>query len=320
YETCEILKADNATAHIPIIFYSSKFDVESKIKCFEVGGQDFLHKPVQKEELIAHISTHIALQQLQANLRQEVENKIKLIRILSHDISNPLTAIACYADIIMAALKRNDFKDLPDKIKRIQKSARQIREIIEQVRKMEALKSNKIEIDLKPVYLQWVFRDLYEAYEEKLKKKNLSLEFSPPLEKLDVGVMADRVSLYSNILSNLLSNAVKFSFPGKTINMAVKESIHSVTITIKDEGIGIPEEMLERIFSMSVATSRNGTAGEKGTGFGMPIVKSYVELYGGHLRISSKCKDESPVDHGTEIKLVLKKAKIPKEARADRYL
>ncbi|MCP4213457.1 MAG: hypothetical protein GY765_02320 [bacterium] len=66
--------------------------------------------------------------------------------------------------------------------------------------------------------------------------------------------------------------------------------------------------ILDCIVSMSAATSGNGTAGEKGTGFGMPIVKSYVQFYGGYIRINSKCKTEFPPGHGTEINLVLKKA------------
>jgi signal transduction histidine kinase len=76
---------------------------------------------------------------------------------------------------------------------------------------------------------------------------------------------------------------------------------------LRDEGIGIPGELLENIFNPGASTSRPGTAGEEGSGFGMPLVKQYMGYYGGSIMISSKSEEKFPDEHGTEIQLTLKK-------------
>ncbi|MCP4150108.1 MAG: hybrid sensor histidine kinase/response regulator [bacterium] len=307
FETCEILKADKKTAKIPILFFTASQDLETKVKCFEIGGQDFIHKPVQKEELVARINTHLTLKRLQEELMTKIEDEIRLIRILSHDISNPLTIILGQAQMVLASTQAQKNEKLTHRMKRIKKSSEHIYEIIEHVREMEALKSGKKELKLGPVNLKPAFFDAIDALQHKLERKNITLDFQPGLEALEQVVVAERVSLTTNVLGNLLSNAIKFSYPDSMLRITISREGRLVTVQLKDSGTGMPADILENIFSMSYSTSRSGTMGEKGTGFGMPIVKKYMQIYGGEIKIESKNVDEFPANHGTEIELVFKR-------------
>lgn len=309
YETCRQLKKNKQTADIPVIFISAYTTVESKVKSFAVGGQDFISKPVQKKELIAHIKTHLTIKKLQQELENEVKEKQELIRVLTHDISTPLVVIYGQAELMQLTSPVMKDPYLKECTQLITKSVEKIHKIINHVREMEAVKSGKVMLELEPTALKEVFQEAAVFFRDPLEEKNLSLEIIPPLNTLETQIMAERVSFATHVMNNLLSNAIKFSFPGSTIQLEVRDDDESETVSIvlTDRGMGIPGEILKHIFSPSAPTSRRGTAGEKGTGFGMPIVKRYMELFAGEIFIRSKIKEEYPHDCGTEIRLTLKK-------------
>ena len=309
FETCKQLKKDKNTKDIPVIFISGYTTVENKVKSFEVGGQDFIPKPVQQKELIAHINTHLTIKQLQQELRKEVEEKQALIRILTHDISTPLSVIYGQAELLTLKSQGTAANDLEKSTRLISKSVDRIHEIINHIRTMEAVKSGKVKLEPEPVALKSVFQEAGLFFQEPLLEKNLSLEIVPTLENIKTKIMAERISFAAHVMNNLLSNAIKFSFPGSVIRLEVRDDPgdETVTVVLKDRGMGMPAEILENIYSPSAPTSREGTAGEKGTGFGMPIVKSYMEMFAGEISIRSKVKEKHPHDHGTEIHLILKK-------------
>ena len=119
------------------------------------------------------------------------------------------------------------------------------------------------------------------------------------------------------VLNNLISNSIKFSHPGSSIDITVTEEAGDLThIAVRDYGVGMNEELLAKIFDTGEPTSHVGTAGEKGTGFGMPVVKSYMKLYGGDIKIKSWPETQYPENCGTEITLVFKSAPSDGERRA----
>jgi signal transduction histidine kinase len=120
--------------------------------------------------------------------------------------------------------------------------------------------------------------------------------------------LAEKSSLTYQVLNNLVSNAIKFSDPGSMIKLTISEENNSIFVQIKDAGVGIPADLLGSIFDPKKQTTRDGTQGEKGTGFGMPIVRSYIERFGAHIQVESKTKQESSQDHGTTVTLKFEKA------------
>ncbi len=121
-------------------------------------------------------------------------------------------------------------------------------------------------------------------------------------------VMVDRPSFSSSVLNNLLSNAIKFSPKKGRIEIEAKKKKNKIILTIRDYGNGIPADLLADIFDPSKPTSRPGTDGETGTGFGMPLVHRFMQRYNGTIEIESEVMTEDSKNHGTLIKLTLNSA------------
>lgn len=224
-----------------------------------------------------------------------------LLRVVGHDISNPIVLIL---GICKRVLRRNP----EDKnLNKILRAGVTIKEIIEQVRGMQALESGKSNINLGPVSVLDTFEKGGFVFSDALEKKNLNLVYMN--DKKDFHVQAESVTFSNQVFNNLLSNAIKFSPKGGNIEVSCEELDESlVKLSVKDYGIGIPEEVERNLFKLSSKTSRFGTDGESGTGFGMPLVKFYVDLYEGEIEVDSYPAEKYPDSHGTTFSLLMKKA------------
>lgn len=309
FETCRRFKNHEKLAKIPILFLSSFDDVSKKVNAFRAGGVDYISKPVQREELIARLETHLVLKRLQEQLYRQISDTERLIHILCHDVSNPLTTITGWAEMIAHDHAAEENKKLAYRVKRILQSAHQAADIIDHVREIETLTKQKKELRLVPVPVKEAVESALIIFENRLKEKNITFECIPALKNLETTIIAEKISFTTNVFHNLFSNTIKFSHPGSVITLTIDETDYEVHLTLRDEGIGIPGNLLENIFNPGLSTSRPGTAGEEGSGFGMPLVKQYMDYYGGSIMISSKSEEEFPDRHGTEIQLTLKNGK-----------
>jgi signal transduction histidine kinase len=223
-----------------------------------------------------------------------------LVRVLSHDLANRITIIKASADLGLA-------NNLSDKnFNRILVATAALTKIVKHVREMEAQKSGKMVYILKPIPLNSVIEQLKFTFADKFAAKHLNLSV---LLDTDLSALADETVLTDTVLGNIISNAIKFTADGKSISVTAKQVGGDIRIEVKDQGIGIPKELQEIIFSPTAPTSRTGTAGEMGTGFGMPLVRAAVEQMGGTIKIDSNTGVDSPGhEPGTTITVTLKAA------------
>lgn len=226
-----------------------------------------------------------------------------LLRVVGHDISNPLSIIKMSSDL---GLKAGDEGKIGKLWKKVSKASKTINEILSQVRQLQALESGKAFIDLAPISVADMVEKGKFVFDEKLSKKEIKIVFSDEGGKTKV--MAEAVSFSNQVFNNILSNAIKFSKRGSTISISCKTDGKETTIFFKDGGIGIPPKILNNLFDNHFKTARTGTDGEVGTGFGMPLVKFYVEQYGGRVEVESWPIEKFKEGHGTLFKIILKKA------------
>ena len=233
--------------------------------------------------------------------KAESKNLNSLVQIISHDIANPLTIIMGSALI----LKKTTNEDKKEKsIKRIQHATQSISEIIEQVRRIQAIKSGKAQIQLEDVSVEKIFLEVKFNLEDKADAKGIELIFQHPKE---MTVWAEPVSLVHEVLNNFVSNAIKFSEKGSKIYLKAFVLDHIKYIQIRDEGIGMPELIMKNIFSEHEKTSRSGTNHEPGTGFGMPLAKYFIDKYDASIDVKSIEKSDSVTNHGTTFTIQFKK-------------
>lgn len=225
--------------------------------------------------------------------------------VLCHDINNHLAVSLNSLKLLNKILSSNDEKVLKY-LEKTHHATTNIKELIEFVREFEAAKSGKKSLTLVGMTLDELKKDLLFTFEEKFMAKNLNFKFIDNLPK-DAKFLVEPISFKNSVMNNLISNALKFSNKGDTITIEAGLNDQGIQISVKDSGIGMPLLLQKNVFRNDKNTSRSGTDGEKGTGLGMPLVKSYVELYGGEISVESKDIKDFPTDHGTTFKILLNK-------------
>lgn len=226
------------------------------------------------------------------------------IRVLGHDIANPLTIVLGNSTMGVKVATTDKEKRL---WQRTSRASQTIDDILKEVLTLQAIESGKISLNLLPVKIENMFNKAQFVFEDKLNAKGIKLNF---YGDKNLEVLADEVSFSNQVLNNLISNAIKFSDKDSEIKVTCNDQGDHVEISVTDSGVGIPQEILDNLFNYQFKTSRKGTDGESGTGFGMPLVKFFVEKYDGTLTVTTKAIEEYKVDHGTTFTIRLKKPEL----------
>ncbi len=310
FETCRRFKADDELEHIPILFISSFQEAGKKVQAFRAGGVDYINKPVQEEELVARIETQLQMKRLQEQMLLEIAEKKQLINILCHDVANPLSCISGWAELLSMDSKLKLDGKVANRVNRILQASNQAADVITHAREMERLSGHEKELFFEPIKVTDIVTSTLAVFKKQLLEKNIVFRCIPELPGLKISILAERISFSANVFNNIFSNAIKFSSPGSVITLFVDEKTGSdmVRLILEDEGIGIPQAHIQNIFNAGRTNSRAGTNGEKGSGFGLPLAKKYMEAYNGSISIKSRSKEEFPGRSGTTITLELKKA------------
>lgn len=236
----------------------------------------------------------ISVEKHQREIESKKEGIQNLICVITHDISNPISIIMGRSNMLKKA-------ELPPpaivSVDKIIVATTNMASIVNNVRNLYAMELGKSAIPMELINLNRLLPQLQENFAEKLESKNIKLIVTNKVGDLEIKANADL--LLHQILGNLLSNAIKFSPEGSEICLALELKDKNAVISITDSGIGIPTDLMPKLFAMNSATSRPGTSGEKGTGFGLPIVKAYVEKLDGKISVFSKTLEESATKHGT---------------------
>ena len=228
-------------------------------------------------------------------LRKITREKENLVRILCHDLSNSISLVKFCAERGASLANDPDVAMLWEKINRVVKGQT---DLVDFVREVAAVTAGKVSLNSCSISLKKMFDDVEFVFGEKLREKNLSLVRNLSSGE-DITILADPVVFANTILNNLVSNAIKFSPKNSSLHLRATQEKDSVVINLKDHGIGIPDWLLKDLFDSDKKTSRAGTEGERGTGFGMPLVKSYVEALGGSIKVESKDIKDHREGHGT---------------------
>lgn len=235
---------------------------------------------------------------------RQTDSLRSLVHIVCHDLASPLTVIQTLSEMQLSKnLREWNY---------IHRAGMQLRSILEHVRSREAVESGKAQDRREPVSLNEVIENARFIFQDPLARKKLlftSQILAADGAPGDLRVLADPVTLSHTVINNLISNAIKFSHEGSEIGFYARPlpGKHGcVEIRIQDRGVGIPPELLPKLFVSDQPTTRIGTAGERGTGFGMPLVKSIIDSLGGTIEIESRTSELAGTEaSGTSVRIVL---------------
>lgn len=254
-----------------------------------------------------HINKNLELQDLviekTLELNDSKNHKEKLIRVLVHDISNSIQSL------ILQNTRITEHEDpvVQEISKSIGKNIESIIQMTKHVKMFESKKSKSL--DLEAVDIKSCLNDLKILFAERFKHKNITLVFENTVSD-SLLIYVDKTAFIHSVMANLMSNALKFSYSNSMVFLRVYEKNGKVVFDVQDTGVGIDETLLDSIFNdEKFAISCPGTAGEIGTGFGLPLVKNYTELFEGELEIYSSSLGPSS---GTRIVVSLPALEIEK--------
>lgn len=296
YSVCEALKEEAEYQDIPIIFLSAYNSVADKVKAFDVGGVDYITKPFHTAEVLARISTHLALRQSQKQLqdsKKQVEltlqkekylNQIRsqFVSMISHDFRTPLTTIQGFSSLFKASLGDLSESQQIYFLDKIEMAVDQLLEMLDRVllvsrAENQALVSNPQVIDLQTFCLG-LLEDLQVSCQKTHELRFLGADSS-------CHVTLDP-KLLRTILDNLLSNAIKYSPQGGTVWLILDCQPEVIRLEVKDSGIGIPVENQTHLFEDFYRA--NNIENIPGTGLGLAIVKKCVEAHQGTIEVQSQ--------------------------------
>ncbi|MBF0286473.1 MAG: hybrid sensor histidine kinase/response regulator [SAR324 cluster bacterium] len=300
FEVCAQLKASANTRDIPVIFLTAYADSDNLVKGFECGAIDYITKPFHIAEVIARVKTQLELKLSKEILQEKNIQQKELLHILCHDLANPISVIKTYLNF--AEIEPELLREKKDTMVLAVDNAL---EIIEFVRKMRTLEEKKIGFSLEAIPLKTTIQQSIAVLQEKFSEKNITLIINVDDH---LSILGEKISFTNSVLNNVLTNAIKFSFPNGQIIIDAQKLDNFITITVKDFGIGMSEQLVHDVFDISKETNRKGTQGETGTGFGIPLITKFITAYGGKIDLVSKEKSDDSDTHGTEVKLTLKAA------------
>ena len=234
------------------------------------------------------------------------ERLLMIIRVVSHDIANPLMAIISQAATILRRNTNPINPQLEASAERIKRAGGHIKDIMSQVKTMMSVGDHRVAVQRRSVSVARLVEGVRTTFDDRFAAKGLSFVVSN--FAVGLALVGDEVLLSHNVFANLISNAIKFSPQSSTIFLDVHAGDNEVTLSIRDEGVGIPSVMLPQLFSLNEPTSRPGTAGEEGTGYGLAIVKAYLDAMGGRVAVASHVAADGPGIAGTTFTVTLPRA------------
>ncbi|MHB8874649.1 MAG: ATP-binding protein [Myxococcaceae bacterium] len=239
-------------------------------------------------ESFQQIAGQIAVTVEKGRLMQELvaanDLKNRLLGMASHDLRHPLTVISGYIGLLGAGALGPLTASQGKVLKIVEANAKGMVRLIEDLLDVSAIEAGQL--DLQPTQV-----DLLSCLSACLASNVLLADAKGMRLELDPGVPAGKVRLdakrIEQVLGNLISNAVKFSHPGTTVRVGAREGPGELVIYVSDEGQGIPQEELPKVFTDFGRTSVRPTGDERSTGLGLAIVKRIVEAHGGRVWVEA---------------------------------
>ena len=241
------------------------------------------------------IRTEILLMEIEEKTRElnhtlEMEKlKTEFFANLSHELRTPLNVILSSVQMSVLLLKKGDSVIDTERLGKyvgiIQQNCYRLLRLINNLIDITKIDTGFFNINKHNCNIVRIVEDVSLSVADYIENKGLSLMFDTNIEEKFIACDPDKIE---RIVLNLLSNAVKFTEPGGHIEVKFEDKGESVIISVKDNGIGIPDDKLEYIFERFCQVNKSLTRNQEGSGIGLSLVKSLVEMHNGSIQVISE--------------------------------
>ena len=290
FDTAVILKKDETTRDIPIIFLTALNNPSDLVKGFQVGANDFLTKPFNKEELVMRVMHQIELVAAKRTivrqneeLRRTINNRDKMYSVIAHDLRSPMASIRMVLNLAVNVVSREMVGDeifsLLDKANR---ESEETHDLLDNLLKWTKSQTGRLNVVYQDIDLDDIVPGVVDIFHMIAEMKKINLQYIPSNEKLIVHGDND---MMKTIIRNFISNAIKFSSEGKGVEVFCTREGDFARISVRDHGVGISPERVETIFHKGDTTY--GTGGEEGSGLGLQLCQDFARKNGGDCYVES---------------------------------
>jgi len=268
---------------ITVIEYSRALrDEHGQIVGFEGILEDITVRKAMERKLNEYVA---ALECSQKKLAQLNAEKDKLFSVLSHDLRSPFGSILGFCDILLTERSQLTTEEVNQFLSFIKEGAQDQLDFVNRLLDWSRLESGRIKMEMKEVNLGNIAEKSIHSLLGLSKKNEVVIDSQLPVDLL---VRGDEEML-QNVFTNIIGNALKFTAKGGSIVLQLGSQTKSeITVAIADNGVGIPEADLHKLFHVEEKYTRKGLSGEKGTGLGLPVCSEIMQKHGGSIRVESK--------------------------------
>ena len=292
FEVAQHLKSNPNTADIPIIFLTALNSTADIVKGFQVGANDFISKPFNKEELIIRVTHQISLvaaKRLILSKTEELQRTIagrdKLYSVIAHDLRSPMGSIKMVLNMLILNLPSEKIgAEMYELLTMANQTTEDVFSLLDNLLKWTKSQIGKLNVVYQDVDLVEVTDGVIEIFSMVASLKKIRIHEMKP-EKMMVNADID---MLKTVVRNLLSNAIKFSKENSEVLVKMEEVDGMAVVSVQDYGCGISEEGQKKLLHTDTHFSTFGTNNEEGSGLDLLLCKDFVVKNGGKLWFTSK--------------------------------
>tara|TARA_R110001583_G_scaffold165427_1_gene318116 strand:+ start:845 stop:3550 length:2706 start_codon:yes stop_codon:yes gene_type:complete len=297
-------------ALIDLIDHDNKYDLEYEIIPADKTPRRIIHSiaelerdasnnPIRVRGVILDITERKQASQIikenEIRLKEINATKDKLFSIIAHDLRSPFNGILGFSELLIENIKDFEITESEKYLEIINSSAQNTLILLDNLLNWAKLQTGQIIFNPQKINLLSIIGETIELSKTGAIGKDILISQNKPD---DIEVYADK-DMLETVLRNLISNAIKFTKPGGNISVLAKKKQSHVEIAISDNGVGMNEETINKLFRIETNNTTIGTADEKGSGLGLILCKELVEKQEGKIWV------ESELGKGSAFKFIL---------------
>jgi two-component system sensor histidine kinase/response regulator len=290
FDTAVILKKDPETLDIPIIFLTALNNPSDLVHGFQVGANDFLTKPFNKEELVMRVMHQISLVaakriivQQNEELKRTISNRDKMYSVIAHDLRSPMASIRMVLNLAVNVVSPETVgEEIFGLLDKANRESEETHDLLDNLLKWTKSQTGRLNVVYQDIDLDDIVPGVVDIFKMIAEMKKIDLQYIPCEEKVIVRADNDMIK---TIIRNFISNAIKFTPENKGIEVFFKREGDFAKICVRDHGVGIAPERLDSIFHKGETTY--GTGGEEGSGLGLQLCQDFARKNGGDAMVES---------------------------------
>ena len=272
----------NTISTVPETYYFKLYDIGSSVLAFgELNSSDthLLQKNLLEfNQELSNLTREI--QKKNAEMLKLIEFKNRFLGMAAHDLRTPIGTIMGFSDILLGEAAEKLSTIQTRMLTAIQSSSKFMLHLLNDLLDISKFDSGKLILEKHKVNIVRLIIRNIELNSVIAKTKNITIQFNPIESIIEINIDPEKIK---QVMNNFIGNALKFSLPGTVITVKSFLNENNITVSIEDQGPGIPENEMNKLFIPFETTSVKSTGGEKSTGLGLSIVRNIIRGHQGKI-------------------------------------